>query len=336
MIIQCDKCLSKFNLDETILKPEGSKVRCSLCKHVFMAYSPNRGMEEETETIAVSRDQLAGTMAQDFGIAPQGEEAYSEGEDRKIGFDRAFDDNLENMGEASTGDFDDRESEEAMAEEPPPVQAQAVDVPSKTSAPLEHEKQPEEKGETTEAAPASGRPSKRRLLPVLLAIVCLLLAAAVGIILWAPALIPDSLTVLKPIERQEVVDLGVRRLSFKEVAGSFVESKDAGSLFVIRGTVKNDYTKTRSLILIKGNTLDDLGQLIKSNATYAGNTLSEEQVKSRPLEEISEIMQNRVDVDGKNLSMAPGTTLPFVIVFENLPDNLSEFSVEAVSSSPGS
>jgi predicted Zn finger-like uncharacterized protein len=40
MIITCEKCSSKFNLDEKLLKQTGSKVRCSKCKNVFTAYPP--------------------------------------------------------------------------------------------------------------------------------------------------------------------------------------------------------------------------------------------------------------------------------------------------------
>lgn len=37
MIITCEKCSTKFNLDESLLKKEGSKVRCSQCRHIFTA-----------------------------------------------------------------------------------------------------------------------------------------------------------------------------------------------------------------------------------------------------------------------------------------------------------
>ncbi len=40
MIITCEACSTKFNLDETILKKDGSKVRCTICKHIFTAYPP--------------------------------------------------------------------------------------------------------------------------------------------------------------------------------------------------------------------------------------------------------------------------------------------------------
>ncbi len=47
MIITCEKCNANFNLDESLLKPTGSKVRCSKCKEVFVAYPPK--VPEEVE-----------------------------------------------------------------------------------------------------------------------------------------------------------------------------------------------------------------------------------------------------------------------------------------------
>ena len=38
MIVICEKCLTKFNIDESILKKKGSKVRCNICKNIFIAY----------------------------------------------------------------------------------------------------------------------------------------------------------------------------------------------------------------------------------------------------------------------------------------------------------
>ena len=40
MIVQCEKCETKFNVDEGRIKDGGSKVRCSQCKNIFMIYKP--------------------------------------------------------------------------------------------------------------------------------------------------------------------------------------------------------------------------------------------------------------------------------------------------------
>ena len=51
MIITCSQCGVSFNLNEDLLKPAGSKVRCSKCKHIFTAYPP------ETEPVVEPEEQ---------------------------------------------------------------------------------------------------------------------------------------------------------------------------------------------------------------------------------------------------------------------------------------
>ena len=47
MIITCKECNANFKLDESLLKPTGSKVRCSKCNEIFTAYPPK--ISEEVE-----------------------------------------------------------------------------------------------------------------------------------------------------------------------------------------------------------------------------------------------------------------------------------------------
>ncbi len=58
MIITCKACNASFNLNESLLKPEGSKVRCSKCKEVFMAYPPAPPEEVKTPDDMVSDLEL--------------------------------------------------------------------------------------------------------------------------------------------------------------------------------------------------------------------------------------------------------------------------------------
>jgi pilus assembly protein FimV len=59
MIITCKACNARFNLDENLLKPTGSKVRCSKCNEVFMAYPPEipEEIEEPIETAPEIEEQ---------------------------------------------------------------------------------------------------------------------------------------------------------------------------------------------------------------------------------------------------------------------------------------
>ena len=314
MIIQCEKCRTKFNIDESLLKNAGTKVRCSLCKHTFLAFPPEQVYIEEGETIAFSKNEIEKTLVQDLPEVLQEKENEAELEDQEIQFDNAFEEPLEDqMGEDAIS-FDDSHDR----------------VEEGTTGAEKHYEPAHMKKETPQK-----RFRRPHLLPILLVILLILIGASAAIFLWIPELIPDSLSMLKPAKKQEIADMGVRRLSFKTVTGSFVDSKNSGNLFVIRGLVTNEYPKSRSFILIKGSILDEKGQVVKRKMAYAGNNFKEEEIKSLPLEKINDSMKNRYGMGRKNVNIAPGANIPFTIVFENLPKNLSEFTVEAVSSSPG-
>ena len=122
---------------------------------------------------------------------------------------------------------------------------------------------------------------------------------------------------------------------FSSVSGGFAESQNGGRLFVIRGVVTNKYPEPRSFIRIKGSILNDQGKVVQSHISYAGNSFTEEELKTLPFGEISKAMENRDGMARKNFNVPSGAAIPFMIVFENLEGNLSEFTVEAVSSSPG-
>ena len=40
MIIQCPECQARFKLADEKIKPEGTKVRCSKCQHIFTVTPP--------------------------------------------------------------------------------------------------------------------------------------------------------------------------------------------------------------------------------------------------------------------------------------------------------
>ena len=67
MIITCKECNASFSLDESLLKPTGSKVRCSKCKEIFTAYPPTPPEEAEKPTEIIP-DLEAELETKDLGI----------------------------------------------------------------------------------------------------------------------------------------------------------------------------------------------------------------------------------------------------------------------------
>ncbi len=68
MIIECTGCSRKFSLNETLLKPDGSKVRCTKCGAIFIAVRPPAGRltaESEDRRAAPPNRQEASPAASD-------------------------------------------------------------------------------------------------------------------------------------------------------------------------------------------------------------------------------------------------------------------------------
>lgn len=336
MIIECEECRAKFRLDEGLLREEGSRVRCSVCKRVFFAYAPGTA-PDEGETDLLLDEDLEDTAALESPPTLSPKDAEPVEEVMQADFDKAFEEVVETgVLQAVPGGGVAKKKGKGRARKP----ASPADKGKRWEMEIEADEEPaEEEVETVEpeemVAPGKKEVRRLRLFPIVLVIILLLFGGGAAVFYFAPEMIPDSLSFLKPAQKEDIKDLGVRRLSFKAVSGSFVESPKAGQLFVIKGMVANNYPKSRSFILVKGALLDDKGKPVKNKLAYAGNILTERQLKEFSVEEINQGLKDRLGKGKMNVNIQPQAAVPFMIVFENLPDNLSEFTVEAVSSSPG-
>ena len=75
MILQCDQCNTRFRLDDAKLKPGGVKVRCSKCRHVFLAGADFKQEESEFDAIlsglgAPASEAVEKTAGSSFVDAP--------------------------------------------------------------------------------------------------------------------------------------------------------------------------------------------------------------------------------------------------------------------------
>ena len=289
MIIECKECASKFNLDETLLKSEGSKVKCSMCKHIFIAYPKQQISNEEPIPGKAPDQDLEDTMPLDSV---------------KADFDLAFEKAIK-----------EAETEESVSEE---------------IVPKEVTEESEVEPDDDEAITPKRRkgPSKTLILVALIILLIVAGAIVIGVGSIVNYFVDTS-------EEQELSDPGVMRLSFRAVTGSFVESDTAGPLFVIKGMVTNNYPKPRSYILVKGSIQDDKGKVVRTAVAYAGNSFSEKEIREMSSADLAKRQENRSGDEKTNINIPSGETIPFMIVFEKLPENITEFTVEAVSSEPG-
>ena len=348
MIIECKKCKSLFRLDEGLLREDGSKVRCSVCRHVFISYPPGWELGAEEKPGALDRS-LGETVTLESPPVLEDEEPeplLEDADDRD--FEAAFEEEEAETNrlqavspdrfpqqEAKEGDeefhleMDDREEEEI---EPEPEVARPAAVKPKKMEPKAKPGPPSKPAK--DLRPRAKKPGRSRLPFIIVVILFLLVGGAAAVIYFAPELVPEKLAFLKVGRKPEPADPGVVRLRFTSVSGSFVQNAKAGQLFVVRGAISNNYNSSRSYILVKGSILDDKGKVVKTKVAYAGNVFSEGELQTLSMEQIDQGLRNRAGKGDGNVNIKPQTAVPFMIVFEDLPDNLSEFTVEPVSSSP--
>lgn len=125
---------------------------------------------------------------------------------------------------------------------------------------------------------------------------------------------------------------GILNLSTLEINSKFIENETGGRLFVITGKVRNGYQNTRSMISLRGKLFTQNKVLVKTERTYAGITLSDQELSIQPVQEIKTELKTTPKPQDIGTMMRPGQVLPFMLVFSDLPEDLDEFVIETISS----
>jgi len=105
MIVTCKECESSFNVDDGLIKADGSKVRCSKCRSVFVAYPGTSDAE-----LGEDADDFAFEVDKDFGANLESDE-----ESGDLTIDDDADDELPDLDDMM--DFDDDEPAVEEADE---------------------------------------------------------------------------------------------------------------------------------------------------------------------------------------------------------------------------
>ena len=158
MIITCENCSTSFNLDEKFLKPSGSKVRCSKCKHIFTAFPAAVPKEKEAppEEVPVDEPESAAEEAEAPDMAPAAGAAVA-GEDvqEEAGVDEDQAEDLNFDMDATSEDFTVEAPEDVQEEdldltgmgatldmEAPPVEEPAVETPEAAAEDMDLDAEP--------------------------------------------------------------------------------------------------------------------------------------------------------------------------------------------------
>jgi hypothetical protein len=198
----------------------------------------------------------------------------------------------------------------------------------KTAAPAEQK---------AKAAERSG--GIRKLLLAAAALVVLAIAALVvprGLGIHLPFLRDMEIPFLGKIFQAEPEDtIGNLKITVvqESISAEFVENVRTGRICVIQGQVRNNYDHPRSFIRVTGKLYDKNKTVVKMTTAFAGNVLSKDELAGQGFGAISAQLKNRNGANNLNVGVKPGVSIPFMVEFDGLPENLDEFSAEAAGSS---
>lgn len=373
MIVTCEDCDTRFNLDENLIKESGSKVRCSKCHHIFTVHKLVP-VEERDSALEEAPADLQGTAdtplpSLEAEEAPQeAAAAPEEAPEEALDFDLSEAEGAPTEEEISLEEFGLEEGpaaeeaapveeEIAVEETPEAVEAEPVieesgaeeelkeEVPDTISAESlegveeEETEQVEEELMPPLVAEKELQTRKRISTPLMAVLVLVLLAGgafgAYSLLKSLDVKIP-FLESLMGAPGSATVDPGNLRITTLEqlIKTEFVENSAAGSLFVIKGKVRNDYPEARNFLMVKGVLYSKDGKAVQEKTVYCGNTLSDTDLQALDKATINTRLRNRFGDERSNFKVPSGKVIPFVVVFSDLPQDLGEFSVEVVSSVP--
>lgn len=360
MIIVCPECSTKFKIDAERLPAAGAKVRCARCKHVFHTEKP---VEEEVVVPAISEattevpepedsetsleqpkvDESSGPELATPDLPEEAESTFSYDRFREL-------DSVEEQEESFTFATDDVSEDQLSASTAEEMFA-FTGEPEENISPIEKSIESEDPTPVAEEpnntqAPSAAKPeysqqqAPKKKSGAVSAIIKVLLVLILGILVIGGVLVymngPDQLnqTIQQLLGQQVERPVQTGRISLANLEGRFIQNRQAGELFLIRGEATNDFSEPRAGIQVKGVIFDPNGKPLLQKTVFCGNPIGEEDLQALSFTELEKMMGNQFGAELSNMKIGKDQKIPFDIVFKDLPQNLSEFSVKVTFSKP--
>jgi pilus assembly protein FimV len=124
---------------------------------------------------------------------------------------------------------------------------------------------------------------------------------------------------------------GIAMLTTLDINSKFIENEKGGRIFVVSGKVRNGYPVPCNKIQLQGKLFAKGKVLAKTELVYAGVMISDLELAGQ---EVGQIKQRLRTGGGQaaELVVNSGQSLPFMVVFSDLPTDLDEFAIELLSS----
>lgn len=311
MIIQCDRCGTRYRFDDTKLAVEGGWFRCSRCAHVFFLRRPlsEPPVVERPEEPAIHPEVPSDTFP-------------GEGGQPRAGTD--FDELSRIIDEI------DRRGEQAPLEKEP------------FDSDITHEHREEKTQEIPRDKENVPREEGKRTLRTIVTffltpLLIILIAASVYFWLFPEigAGLVDRISSLPGLEKifhadrsDSAVSVELAAVDFTDIEERYVTNWIVGNVLVVEGQAINNNKRPVSDIRIRGKLIDSGGAVLVAQESYCGNILTDEELTNLTEKEMADALSIPGGSSFSNRNIASRGSVPFMLVFANPLMSVKEVAVE--------
>lgn len=349
MIVKCNSCQTKFRIDPAKITEKGVRVRCTKCSNIFfiepqIPVSPPPNIEPpKEENISFDIDEKPYTQPAD---------AKEMSDDKKLAaqwsMDISFDEEKSSPPNEKSpiGDGDDFEIfkdsspadsgfsfalESKPAEEPQQTEALAESEPApyvmsekeghaQGEPPALTEERTDGVQETTFFSDVAVDVQKKRSSLGLWLILLALFTAGIG----GAVYMTDSVnTVIRILNMKEQPIKG--KFDIVDIKGYYSENAVLGRLFVVEGKIISSYDVSKDVTGIRGKLFNSKGNVIEEKLVSPGVIILSDDLKTVSNQDLGRLFTNTA----KSRIPAKGS-MPFMVIFTDIPPDTHEFSVEIV------
>ena len=203
------------------------------------------------------------------------------------------------------------------------TQPEYAEKPQKAGVP--HPVPPPRPGSPLQTSSEKPRREFKKLWLTVTILTGLLIAVAGAFFIYEPS----DTTITQPTSKQD--NRAISQIKIANVDSFYEQNTLAGKIFVVIGNVVNQNTSPVRFIRVEATLYGPDDAFLTRQSAYAGNAIDRQQLKSQPIHSIK-LMMHRPYGHNPGEQLAEGGTLPFMIVFANLPDlEQSRYEVRVIT-----
>jgi hypothetical protein len=133
---------------------------------------------------------------------------------------------------------------------------------------------------------------------------------------------PKILEIINPQGEQPVGTLTPDKIQVRSLT-----REDGNLVYTVRGIVRNDSSGSVGMIQVEAQFRNTGGTVVAKSTAYCGNIFDDKQIVSGDLGKTLADLQNELGQSLSNSGIQPGQDVPFLIVLENPPADVSKVTV---------